>query len=407
MPNILILSQWYFPDTWMQLRDLARRLSADGFGVEVLSAVPYSLNDGKVVSGYRLRFRQAEMLDGVKVIRLPLFISQSRSGVGRVCCYTSFGLSAATLGQFGIRRPDIVFVYNLPTLGWAARLFRLFRGAKFVLMVQDLWPESVTGSGMMNSRFLGHFLDRWCRRFYRSADALTGLSPGFKEALTARGVDPNRIEVVYNWTNESVPLPPEASEPNPRFTAVYAGNMGVYQGIDTFIEAAEILAQRNVPAVFRLIGGGVELERLKSLSAVKNVPNLTFVPWMPSDRIGAELARADALLLHLKKMDLFKITIPGKTQTYLRAGRPILCGIQGEAARLVETAGAGLTFEPENPESLAGTVQRMTEMPKGELAEMGRAGRRFYESEMAFEIGYRRIVNLFSRILARDGGDRL
>ena len=148
------------------------------------------------------------------------------------------------------------------------------------------------------------------------------------------------------------------------------------------------------------------MERLKSLAAAKNLPNLTFVPWMPSDRIGAELARADALLLHLKKMDLFKITIPGKTQTYLRAGRPILCGIEGEAARLVETAKAGLSFEPENPESLVDAVRRMAELPKEELAEMGRSGRRFYEREMAFEIGYRRIVDLFSRLLARGGGNR-
>ena len=406
MPNILILSQWYFPDTWMQLRDLARRLAADGFGVEVLSAVPYSLVDGKIVPGYRLQIRQTETLDGVKVIRLPLFISQSRSGAGRACCYTSFGLSAATLGQFGLKRPDIVFVYNLPTLGWAARLFRFFRGAKFVLMVQDLWPESVVGSGMMNSRFLGRCLDRWCRRFYRSADALTGLSPGFKEALVGRGVNPDRIEVVYNWTNESEPVPPAAKEANSRFTAVYAGNMGVYQGIDTLIDAAEILARRNVPADFRLIGGGVELERLKTLAAEKRLSNLSFVPWMPSDRIGAELAGADALLLHLKKMDLFEITIPGKTQTYLRAGRPILCGIEGDAARLVKTASAGMTFEPENPESLADAVQRMAEMPKEKLAEMGRAGQRFYENEMAFEIGYRRIVTLFSRLLTRNGGNR-
>ena len=400
MPNILILSQWYFPDTWMQLRDLARRLAADGYGVEVLSAIPYSLVDGKIVPGYRFRFRQTEILDGVRVVRLPLFVSQSRSGIGRVCCYTSFGLSAATLGQFGLKRPDIVFVYNLPTLGWAARLFRFFRGAKFVLMVQDLWPESVTGSGMLNSCFLSRFLDRWCRRFYRSADAVTGLSPGFKESLTARGVDPNRIEVVYNWTNESEPLLPAANGTTPRFSAVYAGNMGVYQGIETFIEAAEILAQRNIPADIRLIGGGVELDRLKELAAAKNLTNLSFVPWMPSDRIGAELARADALLLHLKKMDLFKITIPGKTQTYLRAGKPILCGIEGNAAQLIERAGAGLTFESEDPESLAGAIQRMAELSKEERVEMGLSGRRFYESEMAFEIGYQRIVRLFSRLLA-------
>ncbi|MGI5832794.1 MAG: glycosyltransferase family 4 protein [Thermoguttaceae bacterium] len=406
MPNILILSQWYFPDTWMQLRDLARRLADDGYGVEVLSAVPYSLTDGKIIPGYKLRLRQTEMLDGVKVVRLPLFISQSRSGLGRILCYTSFGLSAATLGQFGVKRPDIVFVYNLPTLGWAARLFKFFRGAKFVLMVQDLWPESVTNSGMLQSRLLNSCLNRWCRRFYRCADALTGLSPGFKENLVGRGVDPRRIEVVYNWTNEADPQSSVPNESNARFTVVYTGNMGIYQGIDTFIDAAEILAGRNVPADFRLIGGGVELDRLKQVAAAKNLPNLTFLPWVPSDEIGVELAHADALLLHLKRMELFKVTIPGKTQTYLRAGKPILCGIEGEAARLIETAKAGVVFEPENPRSLAEAVTRMAALPKEELTEMGRAGREFYKSQMAFEIGYGRITELFDRVLANRKGKR-
>ena len=404
MPHILILSQWYFPDTWTQLRDLARRLSADGYGVEVLSAVPYSLADGKIVQGYRMKWRQTEILDGVRVVRLPLFISQSRSGLGRMFCYSSFALSAAVLGQFGIQRPDLVFLYNLPTLGWPARLFRFFRGAKIVVMVQDLWPESVTNSGMLKSGFLTSCLDRWCRRFYRSADALTGLSPGFKEKLIARGVDSSRIEVVYNWTDESASPSPKPAEPNRRWTAVYAGNMGIYQGIDTFIEAAAILAEQGVPADLRLIGGGVELERLRKSAAAKNLPNLTFVPWVPSDQIGAELARADALLLHLKKLDLFKVTIPGKTQAYLRAGRPILCGIEGDAARLVQRAGAGLVFEPENPVSLAETIRRAAAMPKEELEEMGGAGRRFYENEMAFEIGYRKITDLFQRVLNLSGG---
>lgn len=388
----------------MQLRDLARRLATDGYGVEVLSAVPYSLADGKIVPGYRMKCRQTETLDGVKVVRLPLFISQSRSGLGRILCYSSFGISASLFGQFGLQRPDLVFLYNLPTLGWPARLMRFFRGAKIVVMVQDLWPESVVHSGMMKGGFLTSCLNRWCRRFYRSADGLTGLSPGFKENLIARGVDPSRIEVVYNWTDETVPPLPRPAEPNRRWTAVYAGNMGVYQGIDTFIEAAAILAEQGVPADLRLIGGGVELERLQKSAAAKNLPNLTFVPWMPSSQIGAELARADALLLHLKRLDLFKVTIPGKTQAYLRAGRPILCGIEGDAARLIERAGAGFVFEPENPVSLAETISRAAAMPKGELERMGEAGRRFYESEMAFEIGYRKITGLFQRVLNLSGG---
>ena len=270
MPNILILSQWYFPDTWMQLRDLARRLADDGYGVRSSFGGSLFTDRREDYSRIQLRLRQTEMLDGVKVVRLPLFISQSRSGLGRILCYTSFGLSAATLGQFGVKRPDIVFVYNLPTLGWAARLFKFFRGAKFVLMVQDLWPESVTNSGMLQSRLLNSCLNRWCRRFYRCADALTGLSPGFKENLVGRGVDPRRIEVVSNWTNEADPQSSVPNESNARFTVVYTGiwNLSRHR---YFYRCRRDFAGRNVPADFRLIGGGVELDRLKQVAAAKNL----------------------------------------------------------------------------------------------------------------------------------------
>lgn len=442
-PNILILSQWYFPNAWMPLRDLAARLQKDGFHVEVLTAVPYSLADGKRVPGYKIRFRQTETLDGVKVIRLPLYISQDTSGFRRFLCYASFGISAATIGQFGLTRPDIVFCYNLPTLGWAARLFRLLRGTKIVIMVQDLWPESVTGSGMMKSRFLSGVLRRWSRRFYRSADALTGLSPGFRRNLIQRGIRPDRIEVVYNWTDEKTPIsppespsppsppasssfPPSASpspsspppasirdeegegspldgEPRPDgpFIVTYAGNMGIYQGLDVVLDAAKILADRSARVLFRLIGGGVVLDKLKNRAKELGLTNLVFVPPVPTDKIGAELNRSDALLIHLKKIDLFKITIPGKTQASLFAGKPILCGVDGEVSRIVGEAGAGVPFEPENPESLADAVERMMRLSKEELRRMGESGRRYYQKEMSFETGYRTIVSLFSRLTER------
>lgn len=407
MPNILILSQWYFPDTWMQLRDLAARLKGDGYGVEVLSAVPYSLSDGKIVPGYKVRFRQTEILDGIKVVRLPLYISQSRSGLGRILCYTSFGISAATIGQFGLQKPDIVFCYNLPTLDWAARLFRFFRGSKTVLMVQDLWPESVTNSGMMKNQCLGSILKCWCRRFYRRADALTGLSPGFKEKLTERGVDPARIEVVYNWTDENAPLVarPEnlevESSPKRKISILYAGNMGVYQGLDTVLHAASILEKRRIPASFRLIGGGVEQDRLKNLASELNLTNVQFAERVSSDKIGVEFARADALLVHLKKLEMFKVTVPGKTQAYLYAGKPILCGVEGEVAHIVRKAEAGFLFEPENPHSLVDAVEKLVSFSPEQLRQMGESGRRFYKTEMSFETGYQRITDLFDRLLSK------
>ncbi len=397
--NILILTQWYgTEDSWGYSKSLAEKWIQSGWNVEVLAGVPYSFGTEKILPGYKMCIRQVEFINGIKVIRLPLYISQSKSGFKRMLCYASFGLAAATIGQFGIRRPDIVFCYNLPTLGWAARLFRLLRGSKLVYMIQDLWPESVTGSGMApKNKLFNRLLKWWSDRFYRSADALTGLSPGFKKNLCIRGIPEEKITVVYNWTNEKQTDPisdNNSSEKNAPFTITYAGNMGVMQGLDVVLDAAKLAQKENINVLFRLIGDGVDLSRLKMKAADLGLNNVEFVPRIPSSLVNTELQKSDVLLVHLKKLDIFNITIPSKVQAYLYAGKPILCGLQGDAAQLVRDAKAGICFEPENPYSLLSAIQQMNSIGNLSLVQMGRKGRQYYLEKMSLSVGSERISSL-------------
>jgi colanic acid biosynthesis glycosyl transferase WcaI len=161
------------------------------------------------------------------------------------------------------------------------------------------------------------------------------------------------------------------------------------------IHAAERL-QKCAPQVqFVLAGDGVEGEKLKSATREKGLQNVLFLPWRPVSEIGEVLNLADALLVQLKKDPLFRITIPSKIQSYLAVGKPILVGVEGDAADIVSRAGAGLAYDSDSPHSLAEAVERLARMPAPELAEMGERGRQFYKAELSFASG----VDRFERVL--------
>ena len=197
-----MLTQWFQPEPTFKGLPLARALRDRGHEVEVLTGFP-NYPGGKLYPGYRVRPWRRETIDGIRVNRVALYPSHDRSGLGRILNYLSFGASAALIGPWLVRKPDVIYVYNLVTLVFASRLLRLFKGCKSILDVQDLWPESVAGSGMMKSRILLGVLDRWCRAAYRHADRLIVLSPGFKRHLVTRGVPEDKIDVIYNWCDET------------------------------------------------------------------------------------------------------------------------------------------------------------------------------------------------------------
>lgn len=394
-----MLTQYFQPEPIFKGLPLAKALRERGHEVEVLTGFP-NYPGGKIYDGYRLRLWQREAMDGINVIRVPLFPSHNRSGLRRILNYLSLSISTSMLGPWLIQRPDVIYVYNLVTLGAASRVLRWFNRCKVVIDVQDLWPESVASSGMMKSNLAMGTLKRWCRRQYLSADRLLVLSPGFKENLVARGIADSKIKVVYNWCDETAITAPEPCDKEAkkwgmdgRFNIVFAGTMGVMQSLDAVLKAASLIGNEFPDVLFTFVGGGIDVDRLKSLSA--SLENVQFLPPQPQSEIGKVLANANALLVHLKDEPLFRITIPSKIQAYLYAGKPILCGVRGNAAKLVGDAGAGIPFEPENAESLADAICKMRYMEPVRLREMGLSGRDFYSRNLSFKTGVDQIESVF------------
>ncbi|MDI1335920.1 MAG: glycosyltransferase family 4 protein [Lacunisphaera sp.] len=400
--RILFLSQWFTPEPDFKGLPFARELQRRGHEVVVLTGFP-NYPGGKVYPGYRIRFWQWEKMDGIEVLRVPLYPSHDRSAIGRVLNYASFAVAATVLGLLKIRRVDVAYVYHPPaTIGLPALAFQWLRGVPCVYDVQDLWPDTLAATGMVRSRALLGLAGYWSNFIYRHVTHAVVLSPGFKARLIERGVKPGNVSVIYNWSPDArradaptVLLETEQRLLANRFNVVFAGNLGAAQGLDTVLAAAGLL-QSTQPAVqFVFVGDGVDAAHLKADAARRALANVLFLPRRPAAAMGAMYATADALLVHLRDDPLFEITIPSKTQAYLAAGRPILMAVRGDAAALVTQAGAGLCCEPGNAAQLAALVRQLLAMPEADRIAMGAAGSRFYEEVLDLRRGVQAFENLF------------
>ncbi|AWN23740.1 UDP-phosphate galactose phosphotransferase [Deinococcus irradiatisoli] len=401
--RILLLSQWFDPEPIFKGLPFARELAAQGHEVEVLTGFP-NYPGGKLYPGYRVQLWQREVMDGIPVTRVPLYPSHDESGLKRALNYTSFAFSAALLGALLTRRPDVIYVYHPPaTVGFPAMVLSLLKRVPFVYDVQDLWPDTLAATGMMGSPRVLALVGRWCDAVYRRAARVVVLSEGFSLRLQERGVPERNIQVISNWCDETQIVPVETetkdAEFKDRFNIVFAGTMGKAQALDTVLDAAALVGPLRPEIQFVLIGGGVEVENLKRQAQERQLENVLFLPRRPFSEIGAVLAQANALLVHLRNDPLFEITIPSKTQAYMFVGKPILMALEGDAAQLVKDAQAGVTCPPENPPALAQAAIQLADLPLQDLEWMGKNGAKYYRERLSLAVGTRHFLEVFDEAL--------
>ncbi|CZZ93810.1 glycosyl transferase [Bordetella ansorpii] len=403
--RILLITQWFDPEPALKGLAFARALQSAGHDVDVLTGFP-NYPGGRLYPGYRIRPWQIEMMEGVRVVRVPLYPSHDGSAWRRALNYLSFLASAAILGPLLTRRPDVVYVYHPPaTAGLAAAILATLRRVPLVYDIQDLWPDTLAATGMVRQGRLLRVVGGVCRALYRRAARIVVLSPGFARRLAERGVPLDKIDVIHNWCDERT-LRAAQDSPAPlamsgKFNVVFAGTMGAAQALESVLQAAQQVADQRDDVQFVLVGGGIERARLLAMAQWMGLPNVVFLPPMPMKEIGAVLAAADVLLVHLRNDPLFEITIPSKIQAYLAAGRPLLNGVPGDAADLVRRAEAGLNVPPEDPAALAQAVLALAHLPPASRLAMGVAGRDFYDRELALSIGAARTINTLERARRR------
>lgn len=401
--KILLLTQWFDPEPTFKGLVFARELVRQGFDVEVLTGFP-NYPGGKLYPGYRLRWLKKEVIDGVKVTRVPLYPSHDQSSLRRIFNYASFALSAMIYGLFLLKKCDVIYAYHPPlTTGIAAAIVRFFRRIPVVYDIQDMWPDTLRATGMIGNKKMLHIIEAACQWVYRHVDHLVVLSPGFKTLLIERGVPSVKVDVIYNWADEAKLGAPIGDLPvifpdGKHFRIVFAGNMGKAQALQSVLEAAEILQARNSRVCFIFVGDGVDVSKLKNYVTLKQLKNVVFIPRMPMAEIGTLLQAADALLVHLRKDPLFKVTIPSKTQAYMATGKPLLMAVDGDAANLIHRSGGGVIAESENAVQLAEAAEALANQETCTLLQMGGSARCFYQEHLALVIGVARFGKIFRKV---------
>lgn len=390
--NILILTQYFWPESF-RINDLAQALAERGHEVTVLTGMP-NYPGGRLYEGYGLLRPAEERYGPVRVLRVPLLPRGPGRGWRLASNYLSFALSASLLGPWRCPRPfDVLFAYEpSPILvGIPAVLLRRLRRAPLLFWVQDLWPESLRATGAVTSPALLGAVARVTRFIYRRCDRVLVQSLRFVEPVVGIGAARERVRYLPNWAESSyepLDLEPgarELSEVPHGFRVVFAGNIGAAQSFETILEAARLLG--DLPDVHWIVVGDghrrawVE-EQVRARGLERTVHLLGSRPVAAMPRY---LALGDVLLVTLRRDPIFELTIPTKLQSYLACGRAVMAALDGEGARVVEEAEAGLTCPAEDAEALAAGIRRLHAAGEEARRGFGRRGRAFFEANFERE----------------------
>jgi glycosyltransferase involved in cell wall biosynthesis len=404
MPRLLVLTQYFPPEigaAQTRLFELGQELSSLGWDIEVLTALP-NYPTGMVFTGYSSGKPVREVIGRFAVIRVPLRPAQ-KGFVNRLICYYSFVLSAIRWGRTLCEKPDVMFVESPPLfIGLAAVSLSKHWRIPFVFNVSDLWPESAKSMGVVKNRLLLNLAERLELSYYRRAALVTGTSDEIVSSVRRRSS--TSAEVISNGVDVDRFGPQYASSEarsllgtHDRFTFVYAGVMGVAQGLDRILDVAA--AVRDLTNVqFVLIGDGAEREALKRRIEVQSLHNVRLLDPQPKERIPSLLAAADCVFNVLK----FAIpgAVPSKIYEAMASGLPILFGGEGEGARRILQAKAGLVAPYDDIPCIEQAVRQLVSSPalRRELGEAGRlAAEKFYSRKQIA----RRLHDLLMGIISR------
>ncbi|HWK66432.1 MAG TPA: glycosyltransferase family 4 protein [Rhizobiaceae bacterium] len=380
LQRLLIITPHFWPETF-RINEVAQMVASQGVAITVLTGQP-NYPEGRVYGGFRA-FGAA--LDdtpfGVIVARVPVIPRGQGSGFTLLLSYFSFLVSSCVAGAFLLRgrKFDAILFYGVSPILLAATglWFRSLKKAPLALWVQDLWPGSLSAVGYRLSPLLTRILEFAVGLIYRGSDMILVASKAFaidigriagRDMRCVYHPNPAEIEVINRTTMTA------ALAKDDKFEVLFAGNLGRACGLDTILEAAHIL--RTTPSIkFRLIGAGSRRSWLEQEISRLGLSNITIENRVPPHAMPAILSRASALLVILTRSPAMALSFPSKTSTYMASGTPLIVSADGETARIVEEAGAGLCVAAQDATALVAAIKRLQSMPESERAAMGEAGK--------------------------------
>jgi glycosyltransferase involved in cell wall biosynthesis len=403
--KLLVISHYFWPENF-RVNDLVAELVRRGHEVTVLTGCP-NYPDGVVFEEFKKNPEHYTQYAGADIVRVPM-APRGKGAIRLVWNYLSFIVSASVVGLFRLRgRPfDRIFVYEPSpiTVGLPAIVLKWAKKAPITFWVLDLWPETLRAVGMVKSDRVLQLVGHLVSFIYRRCDIILAQSRSFIDNIRRYANPSQRVEFFPSWAEDV--FGKDAVEPAPelmpyagRFKILFAGNVGEAQDFPAILDAAERLKSRQ-DIQWIVVGDGRMGAWVTEEIARRGLQDtVTMLGRFPLERMPSFYAGADALLVTLKRNEVFAMTIPGKVQSYLAAGRPLLGMLDGEGAAVIDEARAGLTCAAGDSATLAALAQRLADTSPVERAAMGAAGQACYRAQ--FE--RKTLMNRIEQFLAESG----
>lgn len=379
--RILVVTQYFWPEDF-RVNDLAAGLVSRGHEVTVLTGLP-NYPGGRFFPGYGWRGPYSEEYAGAGVVRVPL-APRGNAGAFRLALnYMTFVLFGAWGALFRLHGDyDVIFVSEVSpiTVGIPAAVARWRFRAPILFWVLDLWPETLSAIGVVRSPRVLRAVSVLVRWIYAQCSRVLVQSRAFIPDVVRHGVPEKRVVYFPNWVEgayTALGTPESSLAAYPAgLRIMFAGNIGEAQDFPAIIATAEALKDSDV--VWLIVGDGRMAERAKEEVRKRGLTDrVHFLGRRAPHLMPGFFAGADALLVSLRPEPIFALTVPGKVQSYLASGRPILAMLDGEGAKVIAEAKAGFVCAAGDSEGLAANVLKLAALPPLKRQELGANGKRY------------------------------
>jgi len=404
--KILIVTQYFWPENF-RINDLTQELVKRGHSVTVLTGIP-NYPAGRVFDAYRQNPMAFGHYNSATVWRVPM-LARGHGAVRLFLNYLSFVIGACLCGPWRLRgqHADVIFVFEPSpvTIGLPAVMLGRIKHAPVVFWALDLWPETLAAMGVVRSPSVLGWVGYLVKFIYERCTLVLGQSRGFLGSIAKYCSDTQKIRFFPSWAEEVFNEPdlvpaPEVPALEGVFNVLFAGNIGEAQDLPAVMEAAESL-KHNAAIRWLIVGDGRKSDWLQEEVARRGLQgSVLLLGRFPVERMPSFYAHADALLVSLKKDPVFSMTIPGKVQSYLMAGVPLVGMLDGEGAKVITEANAGLVCAAGDAGGLASAVLEMATMSVDRRHQLGVNGRAFAKKEFGRDLLMDRLEALLSEAVS-------
>ena len=376
--KILVVCQYYKPEPF-RISDICEEMVRRGHEIQVVTGYP-NYPEGILYEGYGKGKHIDEIINGVKVHRCYTVPRQTGT-IKRMMNYYSYVVSSV---KYILSRDcaasdgtsfDMVFCNQLSPvmMAYAAIVYKKKHKIPAVMYCLDLWPESLIAGGITRKSAIYKYYHFVSKRIYRQMDKILITSRMFSDYLRDEfGIKKEKIEYLPQYAEGIFEQIPPRTEDG-TFNFMFAGNIGAVQSVETIIKAAEAL--KDEPVKFHIVGGGTNFERLQEMG--ENLQNVICYGRRPIEEMPEFYAKADAMLITLIADPVLSLTLPGKVQSYMAVGKPIIGAIDGETKTVIEEAQCGFCGRAEDAGELAENIRRFISNNTDRFL-MGENAREFY-----------------------------